>query len=561
MTKAVTRVSSIPCAIYTRKSSEDGLEQDFNSLDAQREACEAYIVSQRSLGWINSPVIYDDGGFSGGNTDRPALQQLLADVKAKRIKVIVVYKVDRLTRSLADFSKLVELFDEYSVSFVSVTQQFNTTTSMGRLTLNVLLSFAQFEREVTAERIRDKIAASKRRGIWMGGLAPIGYFPKDRALCIHEEDAIRIREIFKLYLDLGCVRQLKDELDTRGWKTPARTTKREGAMGNREFSRGHLYKILSNPVYIGQIVHKDEVFPGNQPALINPEIWHAVQERLATNLQSYRNRKNAMNPSLLAGLVFDANGCHFTPTHSKKGKRRYCYYVSNKLHQGAAEDLDGFRIPAQELEGTVLQGLKSFLTDDAKLLDWLSSIQGGNYSSTDIKLTLELAKEHALGLQSAPIETLNKLLNQVLIHEGKVEIGIKPSALTNTEGSSESFWISVPVELKRCGMAMRLIVNGPEDQVRKPDLKLLALIARGHIWFKRLRDGDADSLAMIAKEEEVTVNYVSRLLLMAMLAPDIIERISKGEHPPQLTAKKLISHLPLPADWSAQRKLLGVPER
>lgn len=268
-----------------------------------------------------------------------------------------------------------------------------------------------------------------------------------------------------------------------------------------------------------------------------------------------------MNPSLLAGFVFDANGCHLTPTHSKKGKRRYRYYVSNELHQGAAEDVDGFRIPAQELEGAVIQGLKSFLTNDARLLDWLSSIQVEDYNSTDIKLTLELAKEHALGLQSAPIETLNKLLNQVLIHEGKVEIGIKRSALTDTARSSESFWISVPVELKRCGMAMRLIVNGPEDQVRKPDLKLLALIARGHIWFKRLRDGDVDSLAMIAKEEEVTVNYVSRLLLMAMLAPDIIERISKGEHPPQLTAKKLISHLPLPADWGEQRKLLGVTER
>lgn len=268
-----------------------------------------------------------------------------------------------------------------------------------------------------------------------------------------------------------------------------------------------------------------------------------------------------MNPSLLAGLVFDSNGCHLTPTHSKKGKRRYRYYVSNELHQGSAEDMDGFRIPANELEGAVLQGLKSFLTDDARLLDWLGSTQDGDYGSTDIKATLEFAKQHALNLQSSPIETLNKILNEVVIHQDKVEIGVKPSVLTNAEGSDESFWISVPVELKRCGMAMRLIVNGPEDQVRKPDLKLLALIARGHIWFKRLRDGDADSLAMIAKEDEVTVNYVSRLLLMAMLAPDIVERISKGEHPPQLTAKKLISHLPLPADWSEQRKLLGVPER
>ena len=207
-----------------------------------------------------------------------------------------------------------------------------------------------------------------------------------------------------------------------------------------------------------------------------------------------------MNPSLLAGLVFDANGNHLTPTHSKKGKRRYRYYVSYELHQGSAEDVNGFRIPAQELEGAVFQALKLFLTDEARLLDWLGSAQVGNSSSSDIKATLELAKQHALNLQSAPIETLNKILNEVVIHEDKVEIGIKPSVLHNVDGGNDSFWISVPVELKRCGMAMRLIVNGPEDQVRKPDLKLLALIARGHIWFKRLRDGDADSLAMIAKE-------------------------------------------------------------
>ena len=238
----------LPCAIYTRKSSEEGLEQGFNSLDAQREACEAFILSQKAQGW-KATGAYDDGGYSGGNVERPGLQRLLADIKAQRVRVIVVYKVDRLTRSLADFAKLVELFDAHGVSFVSVTQQFNTTSSMGRLTLNVLLSFAQFEREVTGERIRDKIAASKRKGMWMGGFSPLGYVPHERSLTIDEPQAARVREIFQRYLDLGSVGRLQAELDERGWTTPVRQGRRPG--GGRPFSRGHLYRILANPIYIG----------------------------------------------------------------------------------------------------------------------------------------------------------------------------------------------------------------------------------------------------------------------------------------------------------------------
>ena len=253
----------LPCAVYTRKSSEEGLEQDFNSLDAQREACEAFILSQKAQGWKNAGC-YDDGGFSGGNVERPGLQRLLADIKLRRVKVVVVYKVDRLTRSLADFAKMVELFDSHGVSFISVTQQFNTTSSMGRLTLNVLLSFAQFEREVTGERIRDKIAASKRKGMWMGGFAPIGYVPHERTLAVDEPRAQRVREIFQLYLELGCVRRLKLELDARGWKTPERQGKRPG--GGRAFTRGHLYRLLSNPIYIGRIAHKGVIHPGQHQA-------------------------------------------------------------------------------------------------------------------------------------------------------------------------------------------------------------------------------------------------------------------------------------------------------
>src|SRR5690349_12122252 len=268
------------CAIYTRKSSEEGLEQEFNSLAAQREACEAYIRSQRHEGWVLTRPRYDDGGFSGGNLERPALQHLLADIRTGRINIVVVYKVDRLTRSLADFARLVEIFDAQAVSFVSVTQQFNTTSSMGRLTLNVLLSFAQFEREVTGERIRDKIAASKKKGMWMGGNVPLGYDADERALVINPAEAETVRRIFALYRELGCVRRVKEEADRLGLKTKRRTMSNGAERGGKPFSRGHLSQLLANPIYTGRIAHKGQLYPGQHPALIDDETWTAVRQQL-----------------------------------------------------------------------------------------------------------------------------------------------------------------------------------------------------------------------------------------------------------------------------------------
>jgi site-specific DNA recombinase len=265
------------CAIYTRKSSEEGLDQEFNSLAAQRESCEAYIRSQQHEGWASARTRYDDGGFSGGNLERPALQHLIADIRAGRIDIVVVYKVDRLTRSLADFARLVELFDAHGVSFVSVTQQFNTTSSMGRLTLNVLLSFAQFEREVTGERIRDKIAASKKKGMWMGGNVPLGYDASERALVINPAEAETVRHIFALYREHGCVRRVKDEADRLGLRTKRITTANGAERGGTSFSRGHIYRLLSNPIYIGQIAHKDQLYPGQHRALIDDETWTVAE--------------------------------------------------------------------------------------------------------------------------------------------------------------------------------------------------------------------------------------------------------------------------------------------
>src|SRR5258706_10400221 len=285
------------CAIYTRKSSEEGLEQEFNSLAAQREACEAYIRSQQHEGWLLARTRYDDGGFSGGNLERPAAQRLLTDIRAGRIDIVVVYKVDRLTRSLADFARLVELFDAQGVSFVSVTQQFNTTSSMGRLTLNVLLSFAQFERDVTGERIRDKIA-SKKKGMWMGGNVPLGYDASERTLVINPAEAETIRCIFALYRELGCVRRVKEEADRLGLRTQCRTTANGTERGDKLFSRGHLYTLLSNPIYIGHIAHKGALHPGQHPALIDDETWIAVRDQLAANTRDHRRKAKAAEPSL-----------------------------------------------------------------------------------------------------------------------------------------------------------------------------------------------------------------------------------------------------------------------
>src|SRR3954467_10982313 len=362
-------VRSVRCAIYTRVSTEHGLDQEFNSLDAQHDAASAYIKSQAHAGWTLIRSRYDDGGYSGGSTDRPDLQKLLDDIRARKIDVIVVYKVDRLTRSLADFAKLVELFDAQAVSFVSVTQQFNTTTSMGRLTLNVLLSFAQFEREVTSERIRDKIAASKRKGMWMGGNVPLGYDANERTLVINPAEAETVRRVFALYRELGCVRRVKEEADRLGLRTKCSTTTSGTERGGKPFSRGHLYTLLSNPIYTGHIAHKGELHPGQQAALIDDESWSTVRNQLAANTSNHRRRAKAAEPSLLAGLLVDARGERLTPSHAVKKGRRYRYYVSAALITDAGTDREGWRLAAREIEEAVIRILADALTSPASLVE------------------------------------------------------------------------------------------------------------------------------------------------------------------------------------------------
>ena len=361
-------------AIYTRVSTDQGLEQDFNSLDAQREASEAYIKSQAHEGWRLIRDHYDDGGYSGGSMDRPALQKLLADVAARRIDVIVVYKVDRLTRSLADFAKLVELFDAHDVSFVSVTQSFNTTTSMGRLTLNVLLSFAQFEREVTGERIRDKIAASKKKGMWMGGVVPLGYRVEDRALHIVEDHAELVRTLFRRYLEAGSVVRLRQRLDAQNFRVPIRVDGEGRSTGGGLFSRGHIHKILSNPIYVGRISHKGQIYEGQHPPVVSQDLWDEVRQSLRDHLGTVMTkRRRQSSDALLIGKLYDDGGNRMSPTWARKGSKRWRYYVSQAALQGDRSKAGSIvRVPA---------GVVEALVDDA--IGKLSS--NGAASQTDIR--------------------------------------------------------------------------------------------------------------------------------------------------------------------------------
>jgi DNA invertase Pin-like site-specific DNA recombinase len=342
-------VRRLRCAIYTRKSTEEGLEQEFNSLDAQREACAAYIASQRVEGWIALPTEYDDGGFSGGTLERPALQRLLADIEAGLVDVVVVYKIDRLSRSLTDFSKLVEVFDRNAVTFVSVTQAFNTTTSMGRLTLNILLSFAQFEREVIGERIRDKFAASRKRGMWMGGWTPLGYDVVERKLVANEAEASLVRRIFARFLDLGSVTLLVRELQAKGARTKL----------GKPFDKGILYKLLHNRIYVGEAVHKGVSHPGEHEAIVDRVTFERVQAVLATNGRQRAATSRRQTPALLKGLLFSESGRSMTPTHTRKGQRLYRYYVSTDEIRGR-ETIEGkaaipLRLPAEVVESATVR--------------------------------------------------------------------------------------------------------------------------------------------------------------------------------------------------------------
>ena len=551
------------CAIYTRKSTEEGLEQDFNSLHAQREACEAYIKSQSSEGWKCLSDTYDDGGYSGGSMNRPGLQALLVDIDSGKVDIVVVYKVDRLTRSLMDFAQIVQKLEAKGVSFVSVTQSFNTTSSMGRLTLNVLLSFAQFEREVTAERIRDKIAASKQKGIWMGGPVPLGYDLKDRQLHINESEAQTIRWLYDIYLKVKCARTLKAEANRLGLTSKRYTQQSGKVVGGHAFSRGQLYCLLKNPLYTGKIRHRDNIYEGQHEAIINQEVWDHVQTLLAANGGARKAARNSPSHGWLARLLVDSTGEPMVSSHAKKQGRIYRYYISSSLTHKKPDPAQGWRLPAKEIESIVLSAIKTFLGDPIKLLKVLGT---ENITPAIIASATKTAAQliEKIGTTTLPDMTclIRPLIKEVRVslYEIMIDVSIKGLGYTlgidvNDDDAPRHHTITLPVQLKRRGVEMRIVLPGLEQDNSKRDGALTRLIARAHVWFDQLKAGT--SITDIAKANAVNIADVSRILPLAFLAPDIVSNILDGAHPVDLTAEKLKRISSLPHAWNEQRRTLG----
>jgi site-specific DNA recombinase len=502
------------CAIYTRKSTDHGLELEFNSLDAQRDACEAYIKSQASQGWRALPQHYDDPAYSGGNLDRPALQQLLKDIDAGRIDVIVVYKIDRLTRSLADFAKLVEAFDAKSISFVAVTQQFNTTTSMGRLTLNVLLSFAQFERELSSERVRDKVAASRRKGKWMGGTVPLGYDAKDKKLVINKTEAETVRYIFTQYLELRSFGRLVEELDARGIVTKRQDTKVRKFNGGIPFTYGPLAHFLKNRVYIGETGHKDKWFPGEHAAVVDRKTFDGVQQLLASKPADRKARRTASG-ALLMGKLYDDRGNRMSPSFSSNSGVRYRFYVSSALLRGrkAAAGSVG-RVGAVEIESAVLSAL---------------------------------ATHQQQGFDDAPLGIEH--IHRLVVARGQLLIQLTGDP--DEDGPPQE--IRIPWSGKAVGSATELESAGAPEQVHNE--ALIQSIVRAHTWMRHLHDGKHESIEALAEANHLHPKVVRQALRLAFLSPDVTSAIIDGRQPSGLSLTQIPKLLSL--QWTEHRRLLS----
>jgi len=554
------------CAIYTRKSSEEGLEQDFNSLDAQREACEAFIASQKREGWTLVSEMYDDGGFSGATMERPAFKRLLSDVSTGKIDVVVVYKVDRLTRSLSDFAKMVDIFDKHAVSFVSVTQQFNTTSSMGRLTLNILLSFAQFEREVTGERIRDKIAASKKKGMWMGGQPSLGYDVKDRKLIVNNTEAETVRHIFRRYTELKSVQGLKEDLDGAGIVSKVRVASDGSRYGGRPLSRGALYLMLQNRIYRGEIVHKGKGYPGEHETVVDEALWNTVQAILSENRVDRANGKTGHQPNLLTGILFDTHGGRMSPTHANKKGTRYRYYISRSLLDGSAKaKAQGQRIPAVALESLVVRRVRGWLGDPAGILH---AIRHAAFDALTQKRLIERARDfakqdHVLGIEGLRAFMRSSIV-RVQVHADRIDIMLDQyqacryldETATQPEANRPVTMLSIPARLKRTGKEMRIIVGDGSDPAT-PDTGLVRLLVRANAIRGQLLADRSLTFEDIAKSEGIVPSYATRLFRLTILAPDIVSAILTGKQPPELTARRLMDDTRLPLDWSEQRRSLG----
>lgn len=574
------------CAIYTRKSSDEGLDQSFNSLDAQREACEAFIASQASLGWKVIPELYDDGGISGGTMDRPALQRLLRDIRDRKIDVVVVYKIDRLTRSLMDFSRIVEVFDQNGVSFVSITQQFNTTTSMGRLTLNVLLSFAQFEREVTAERIRDKVAASKKKGMWMGGNVPLGYQVKDRKLVVDQQEAQTVRWLFRRYLDLKSLTDLSREAQANNLHR-SETRRQNGT----PFGRGKLHHLLTNPIYIGKIRHKQAIYEGEHEALIDTELFTEVQALLTRQAPKRRSSSNSPERHLLGGLLQDDKGQPFLLAHAQNHGRRYRYYVSRTKQSmerptsqqvGAASKPQAqWRLPAAMIEPIVEQQLQALLTDKPQLARWAEAYGSEHGPTNKLQGIIDAARalnQHYQELvdPASKQRILRTVFSRIVMQANAITFDISarrliamlckpdlyaqdhdPAAGEDTATASEVVSITIPIQLKRRGVEGHIVLQGSSDTTTRKDPVLIGMIAKAHLYLQALTDGSSAGISDIAERLGIHTPDISRILPMAFLSPKITEAILTGQQPADLTIARLTRMLNLPLGWQEQHEMLS----
>lgn len=575
-------MKTVRCAIYTRKSSEEGLAQEFNSLDAQREACVAFIASQKHEGWVLVPDHYDDGGISGGTLERPGLKRLMQHLDEGRIDQIVVYKIDRLTRSLADFAKLVERLEGAGASFVSVTQSFNTATSMGRLTLNVLLSFAQFEREVTAERIRDKLAASKQKGMWMGGTVPLGYAKDERSLKIVEDEADTVRTIYRLYEEHGSLVDVREEADRLGLRSRPRKSGGNDAAEKVPAKLGitNIHYILTNPTYAGKIRHRDRIHPGHHPAIVDEATWQRVQERLRESgafERGARGRPATCSP--LAGKLFDDQGDRFTPSHGQKKGLRYRYYISSRLihaakgnGKGSAEGTGaganagigtgagaatgrtdrGWRLPAsaleEELSDAVLNSLTSAMPDllnDRATADEIARVDEALKAQKSLDKTMRL---------SAVLATIDR----VDIQQGRMDIALDSGAtaallsIAPQQINPRHLRFAVPFRYRKRGVETRLVIGHSSSQ--KFDQTLIRNIARAHSIYAGLKRGQ--SFAEIARSENLSTRRVMQIVELAFLAPSIVKQVLSGDQPEGLTTKWLATHS-LPSDWREQQRIVS----
>lgn len=532
---------AIRCAVYTRKSTEEGLEQDFNSLDAQREACEAYIKSQMHEGWVLIEKQYNDGGFSGGTLERPAVKELFKDIEAGEVDIVVVYKVDRLTRSLMDFAKIVDLFDSQNASFVSITQHFNTTTSMGRLTLNILLSFAQFEREVTGERIRDKFAASKKKGMWMGGTVPIGYKLGNRKLEIDPIGSKTVKTIFDKYLELKSVGKLREFLHSLKLRTNS----------GKDFAKGNLYNILRNKIYIGLVVHKGNVYEGEHDAIIDKELFEQVQKQINENMANRYSEKNTRTHALLLGKIFDDNNNRMTTSHSSSKKCRYRYYVSLAITKGRkGEEGTVSKLPTGEIEKFVVNTIKEFLKNKKKVQKYIQEFD--IEKQNEIFATIKDLQDF-----SSP-RIIRAILSKVIVSSESIEITLcgqnlvkalecltaNSAILFEAENETEfPIHINKKIKIARVHKKGHLLIINPDDKViPMPNSYLINAIVKSHYYHRLLLEGKVKNVAEIQKIEGLKdPTYVRDILNLKFLQPDLTEQILNGTQPQDLSVQKLFA--------------------